>query len=50
MKTFIAATISNIIFNQNVGSALSDFALVMNNNIPDGIISHKPRLDHGSKC
>ena len=25
-------------------------ALVLNNKIPDGIISNKPRRDHGNKC
>lgn len=49
MNTLTAATIIRTIFNQKVGSVLSDFALVINSKMPEGIISHNPLLDHGSR-
>ena len=48
-RTFKAAIINKIILSQKVGSTPRVSALVMNSKIPDGMISHKPLRDHGSK-
>lgn len=50
INTFTAAAKSNNILSPKVGSVISDFALVVNSKIPDGIISHKPLRDQGNRC
>lgn len=49
MSTLSAAIINNIILSQKTVSLPRAVALVINSRNPEGIISHNPLLDQGSK-
>ena len=48
-NTLHAARNKRIILNQKTGSNARVFALVMNNNAPEGMIKYKPLCDQGSR-
>lgn len=48
-SAFSAATPNSPIFSKKVGSTPSALALVMNSNMPDGMIRNNPLADHGNK-